>query len=982
MPFLNQIIERILDDKSVPLHDVAVILPNRRARRLLLQGLHRANGGRPMFAPQIFPMEEFVAWLSPLKVVDQVTQLLRLHELTCQFPGERFGTHQLLTWGVAFLKDISDMDMQLQDVPAIFHEFAAAAQFEIPFGKEEMSEADLEKIRFNELLSDIYLKYRNLLVDNKEAYEGMIYRDCAEHIAEYVQAMPFKRLIFAGFYALSPSELEIIRYLKEHFQVEVYFDIDPFYCHLEKESELPDFERETSFFIQRDCEKLKLDVQHLSFNEPHFAQVPKRVRIVSTSKNMRQIYGAIREVERIREEKIAEKIKALKCDHLDEKTVIDMSDTAVVLADENLLLPFILSYQPENVTINATMGFPFESTPVSSALQDVMAVYESVFALTPNGALELVFSGEDVERLWNHEMLKAEKPAPYYFPTVLRYSQLPHGEIFENLPRELVARRLPTLLQQFCAFAETVTVEPLYKALWQEVICKLRDLQALFEQHFAENEPVDFAFAKFSVLKAVNTVSISMKGDPDTGLQVMGLLETRMMDFKNVIMLSVNEGVLPKGITYNSLLPFDFKYKFDGKEALPNYLYQDQVYAYHFFRLLQRAENATLIYNSASDVNLAEKSRLIAQLEYEVTSQKLEKTVEITHQDMDFSLSLPVRVPLSMPKTDEVLQLLHAYKFSASSLQNYIACPLQFYFRHLMKVRETPVLSDHLEAYELGTVIHALYKQAFDELIPERNPDNYAAILQRHIDSADAAICTEIQKLDGRKTLTDKDLEQGYWLINRRIIRETVCKYLEVAKTELLNSPWKIMANEMEVNIADYQVVPIDGGEPFVVHLTGSLDRVQHNGRDVMILDYKTGKVEESHLRISVKKGLEGDEEAMAAEVKKIFTDTKYDKLFQLSMYMLMYEHIAKEKPASVQVGIISTREVNRNHANYLFPGSIFNDKDFLLHKRLLSERLNLLFCEIFDPATLFKQTDKIETCKYCDFLHICGRQTSTESRV
>ena len=980
--FLEQIIGRVLADADVPLHDVAVVLPNRRARRLLLQGLHKANGGRPMFAPQIFPMEEFVAWLSPLKVIDQVSQLLHLHELTRLYPGERFTTHQLLTWGIAFLKDISDMDMQLQDVPSIFHEFAEAAQFEIPFGKEEMSEADREKIQFNELLADIYLKYRELLANSKEAYEGMIYRDCAEHIAEYAQAMPFKRLIFAGFYALSPSELAIIRYLKEHFQVEIYFDIDPFYCHLEKESNLPDFERETSFFIQRNCEKLKLDVPHLSFNEPHFAQTPKQVKIVSTSKNMRQIYGAIREVERIQAEKIAEKTKALNGGHLDEKKVIDMSDTAVVLADENLLLPFLLSYQPENVTINATMGFPFESTPVSSVLQSVIAVYESVFALTPDGASELLFSGEDVERLWNHAMLNAEKPVPFYFPTVLRFSQLPHKEIFENVPKEIVARCLPTLLQQFCTFAETVTTETLYKDLWHEVIRKLKDLQTLFELHFAEDEPVDYAFAKFSVLKAVHTVSISLKGDPDTGLQVMGLLETRMMDFKNVIMLSVNEGVLPKGITYNSLLPFDFKYKFDGKEALPNYLYQDQVYAYHFFRLLQRAENVMLVYNSASDVNLAEKSRLIAQLEYEVTSQKLEKTVEITHQDMDFALSLPVRVPLSMPKTDEVLQLLHAYKFSASSLQSYIACPLQFYFRHLMRVRETPVLSDHLEAYELGTVIHALYKQAFDKLIPEKNPANYATILQRHIDSADADICAEIRKLEGRKTLTDSDLEQGYWLINRRIIRETVCKYLEVAKTELLASPWRIMDNEMEVNISDYQVVPIGEAKPFDVRLTGSLDRVQHVGRDVMILDYKTGKVEESHLRISLKKGLEGDEAAMAAEVEKIFTDTKYDKLFQLSMYMLMYEHIAKEKPTSVQVGIISTREVNRNHANYLFPGSIFNDTDFLLHKQLLSERLNQLFCEIFDPKTPFTQTDEVETCKYCDFLHICGRQTSTESRL
>ena len=181
--FLNQLIERILDDKDVPLHDVAVILPNRRARRLLLQNLHQANGCKPMFAPQIFPMEEFVAWLSPLKEIDQVTQLLRLHELTREFSGERFTTHQLLTWGVAFLKDISDMDMQLQDVSACLREYAEAAKFEIPFGKEEMSESDREKIQFNVLLADIYLKYKGLLNNNGEAYEGMMYRDSAENIA-------------------------------------------------------------------------------------------------------------------------------------------------------------------------------------------------------------------------------------------------------------------------------------------------------------------------------------------------------------------------------------------------------------------------------------------------------------------------------------------------------------------------------------------------------------------------------------------------------------------------------------------------------------------------------------------------------------------------------------------------------------------------------------------------------------------------------
>lgn len=964
-------------DGTVPLHEVAVILPNRRARRLLLQGLFEANGRKPMFAPQIFPMEEFVGWLSPLKVIDTVTQLLRLHELTRNFPNSRFETHQLLSWGTAFLKDISDMDMQLQDVPVILREYAEAAKFEIPFGKEEMSESDLEKIQFNDLLANIYADYRQLLTEHSEAYEGMIYRDCAENIAHYTEKLPYKRIIFAGFYALSPAELQIIRYLQQHVRTDIYFDIDPFYCHLEKEETSINLsQRETSFFIHRNCEKFQMDPQTLEFNENHYATIPKKVKVVSTAKNMRQVYGAIREVERIKLAKMAEK----GLDPNDERVMVDMSDTAVVLADENLLLPFLLSYQPDNVTINATMGFPFEATPVCSLVQQLMTVYESLFALTPNDAAELLFSGEEVDKLWNHDLLRSEKAVPKYFPTVVSYSQLAHNELFVNSPKTTIARDLPQILIPFCRYAMTMVSEGLYQDIWNEVVRKLTDLQLRYDDHFAENETVDFAFAKFSVMKALQDVSISLQGNPDTGLQVMGLLETRLMDFKNVIMLSVNEGVLPKGITYNSLLPFDFKYKFDGQEALPNYLYQDQVYAYHFFRLLQRAENVTLIYNNASDANLAERSRLITQLEYEVAMQHLDKVVDIQHVDLDFELSLPLRKPLAMAKTDEVMSLLEKFAFSASSLQAYIACPLKFYFQYLMKIRETPVLSDYLEVYELGTVIHAVYKMAFDEIKATSDAEQYEAILQRHIENSDENICKEIRKLEGRESLTDRDLNQGRWRINRKIMVETVNNYLEKAKKELKGSGWHITANEKRVDINDYEIVAPDGNSSFTAHLTGSLDRVQANGDTVMILDYKTGTVDPAHLRISLKKG--AGEEEMKAAIATLFSDRKYDKLFQLVLYSLMYEHVAKQKPTSVKVGIISTREVNMNNPAYILHGSLLDDDNILDYKELLQSQLNGLFCRIFDKSEAFTQTEDTVTCKYCDFIRLCGRQTSTESGV
>jgi len=983
--FVSKIVGEILAGQpEVPLHEVAVILPNRRACRLVQQELYERNGCKPMFLPRIVSMEDFVSWLSPLRVTDTVTQLLRLRELTREFHHSRFETHQLLSWGIAFLKDISDMDMQLQDVPNTLKEYAIAAKFEIPFGKEDLSDFEREKIAFNELLASIYLKYNVLLRSHGEAYEGMIYRDCAEHISDYIQKITYSRLIFAGFYALSPSELEIIRFLKNHFQTEIFFDIDPFYCHLEDSSVGKEEQRETSFFIRRNSQKLDLDIHHLNFFESNYASIPKTVNIVATSKNMRQIYCAIAEVERIKQEKMKEARSRMNRldESCDQDETVDMSDTAVVLADEQLMLPFLLSYQPENVTINATMGFPFEDTPVCNLLQSVMSVYESSFALTNDGAPELVFSGELVERLWKHELLRSNCPSNVYFPTVMRYSQILNNEVFENIPKTLLARRLPYLLQKFCHYAELMTTESLYKELWQEVETRLDELGRLFDLYFEKEEIMDFSFARFSVMKKMQEVSISLKGNPETGLQVMGLLETRLMDFKNVIMLSVNEGVLPKGITYNSMLPFDFKFKLDGEEALPNYLYQDQVYAYHFFRLLQRAENVTLIYNNASDASLAEKSRLIAQLEYEVQMQNLGDVIRINHKNLDFNLLLPTKTSFSMPKSEKVMKRLKEYVFSASSLQCYIACPLKFYFRHLMKVRDTIVPSDHLESYELGTVIHAAYKLALDEIAAEPDPAKFSDILQKHIENADETVCRELCKLKGRENLTQNDLNQGSWMINRQVLCETVKKYLERAKTELVTERWKIFANEMDINIADYQIFPIDGGEPFLVSLTGSLDRVQHDGRDVMILDYKTGKVDAGELKISVKKEDRDNIKVVSAAVDHIFTDTKYDKLFQLVLYTLMYDRVAKEKPTSVQVGIVSTREVNKGNRKYILPGSILDNNNILDYKDLLAEKLNDLFCRIYDPSQPFVQTQDKEICKNCDFLHLCGRQTTVDNRM
>ena len=281
--FINKILDKLNfnDISNSDIENVLIILPNRRAHRTFLDELANRFAGKTFFAPTIFPMDEFVSFLSPLKTIDKNTQILRLHEVTRTIHSERCTLANLQTWCLPFLRDISDMDMQLQDVENILKLNADSAKFEISLGKDQLSTKEQEKIMFNELLANIYFEFRNLLVKNSEAYAGMQYRDCAENIALYAQNINYKQIIFAGFYALSPSELNIIKYINEHFKTQIFFDIDPFYCHI-KENNQHEIRKQTSFFLKRDCEFLGLEFDKIDFwsfnNEIFRRKIKKNVK--------------------------------------------------------------------------------------------------------------------------------------------------------------------------------------------------------------------------------------------------------------------------------------------------------------------------------------------------------------------------------------------------------------------------------------------------------------------------------------------------------------------------------------------------------------------------------------------------------------------------------------------------------------------------------------------------------------------------------
>ena len=925
--FISKLVEKIDTDRSdLNFSDTLVVLPNRRAHRKLISQLAAKHKDATFFAPVVYPMDEFVAFLSPLKSIDTNKQILRLHEITKDIPNERCKLENLNSWGFPFLHDISDMDMQMQeDIPSLLNDYAMTAAFEFPFGKDEPTEHDKILIDFYRLLSEIYSKYRSLLLKNGEAYTGLLYRDCADNIEKYANKINFKRILFAGFYALSPSELIIVKHIKDNFATDILFDVDPFYCDLDVKSE-HDVLRQTSFFINRDCQFL--DIKDVEYLDDSYETQKKNINIVATSKNLRQVYSALDTVRNII------KVKS-------EDGVVDMTDTAVVLADETLLMPFLSAYNIKDVELNVTMGIPFSSTSVYADISEQIAVYENSLMLATESGYEIVI------------------------------------DEIHSVKRNEVGRKLPSLIASFCEKLSESLEENNDVVLCQEAAKRMKDLQFDYDESFSEDQEVDFLLSKRLVLNVLDKIQISRTGDSNRGLQVMGLLETRMLDFKNVIILSVNEGVLPKGLRYDSLLPFDFKYKFGNKFALENYLYQEHVYAYHFFRLMQRAENITLIYNSLSDNAIAEVSHFVSQMKYKARLNKMEN-LHFSDVFKDFDLKLTDYNDIQIEKTDEIVSKLNQFCFSASALKNYVECPVKFYFKNIAKIEKNNPLTDEMASNELGNVVHKTFSDVFDKIMKERDRNKYNSIIDSYIDNISDVVVGNIRKEKGREDIEDAQLNQGAWIINRHIIEENVKNYLKVSKDELKNPLLTIIGNEKKY----YATVLIDNpnkeDSEIKVEIKGTFDRIQQLGGYIEILDYKTGNVDSKTLNIKTETKAKDDNSGNGNNSRDdmvyacLFENPDYEKLMQLVFYMILYKNSKETCDLTVRAGIIANKAVNRGDEEYIFMGSIDGNENLSEEYGVLEACLKRVLGEIFDQGTPFKCTEDKDVCKRCDYSAIC----------
>ena len=949
MTFLSDLSKNIINS-GISLQETVVVLPNERARRMLVNHLSD-NLKLPAFLPAIYSIEHFIDMLSPLQTLDKLSLLVRLREAVRQMdPPMEMSFDDMLAWAPAYLSDIDEIDMQMQDGEYVFRTLAFDKEFTIALANIEDKTALQEKMSFYARLAELYTLFRSQLRQEGKAYGGLKYRDCADNIERYIRKLNFKHFVFAGFHVFTPAELAVISCLKTHFQVSFFFDIDPFYCDFNQDDRFT-----TAYFLRKICSGLNLPKESLQYVNHHYEEMQKRIQIVGISKEMNQIYYAIDQIKRIQREEGS------------------LDNTAVVLADEQLLLPFLSAYGIEGV--NVTMGYPFRATPAYTLLNTLLELYQSALRYSHGG--EMRFHHRDVvsllrnplvrqclfsdEALYQEKMTELENnQRALYARTDLPAEYLPD---FNTDTKTL----LPALIVYLEQMLDRLVSDSQGYALLSMLLEALKTADTALEN--IHQEP-SFALStvKYAISLQTETLSLPVKGDPLKGLQVMGLLETRTLDFKHIIMLSVNEGVLPAGISYNTLLPFEIRY---DNDSLPNYLYKDQVYAYHFFRLLQRAEDVVLVYNNNSETSLMEKSRFITQLEFLKKEHQLDN-IRLEYPQVSFQFKASVPENIVVRKTKEMLEKLKKMSFSATALTRYINCPLQFYYRNLCGIEPRQSFQERIESNIIGTVVHALLESVFNEI--KAKPTEYRQIIDDFLNHAEERIAQYmLNNEDLKLNLTMYDLTHGRMYLATRMVYNDVCSYLQKAVKELDGGNVEIVGNEVEVNCE----LPIVNNE--TARLYGVLDRLQmyhgENETYPVVVDYKTGKVDEKFLHLN------------PVNMDLVVEDVQYKQLLQLLFYALLLKRTKQEnleaigRALRVQCGIMCIKDANKMgmYPDYWHPAMIETadglvdsiDMDVLA---AFQASLQKLLTEILDEDQPFKQTDDESHCGYCDYKHICRR--------
>ena len=936
----------------------AVVFPNKRAGLFFNEYLAQESDS-PIWSPAYVSISELFRSLSPWEVGDPVKLVCELYKI---FRRETQSTETLddfYFWGEMLISDFDDADKNrvdtdklfsnLQDLRNIMDDYTfiddeqeeAIRQFFQNFSIERRTALKERFISLWNVLGNIYKGFRESLASQNIAYEGMMYRHVIEHLD--VDKLPYEKYIFVGFNVLNKVEHTLFTQLKDAGKAVFYWDYDEFYMKENRQA----VTHEAGEFIRRNLRDFPSPLSGELFKN---LSKPKEVHyIASSTENAQARY-------------LPQWIR--------NNLTTPEKETAVVLCNEALLQPVLHSLPAEVKHVNITMGFPLSQTPVYSFLIALLELHTHGFNFKSGR-----YTFQSVVTLLKHpytrqltgqaELLEKELTRNnrfYPLPGELGKDEF-LTRLFTPLSGNLnLCIRLSETLQQVAGIyqANTSGTEDTdaFNQLYRESLFKAYTTINRFRTLIEEDElTVQSETFRRLLVKVLSTTNIPFHGEPAIGMQVMGVLETRNLDFRHLVLLSVNEGQLPKSGGDSSFIPYNLRKAF-GMTTIEHKI---AVYAYYFYRLLQRAERITLIYNTSSDgLNRGEWSRFMLQF-------LIEWPHPITRQFLEAGQSPQGTSSITVEKTPDVMRQMQSLfdvranpkaKFSPSALNYYLDCPLKFYYRYVAGLSAPDEVSAEIDSATFGSIFHYAAEHIYKDLTTHGKVINKEALetLLRNEVKLQDYVDTAFKKLFFNVPQNEKPEYNGIQLINSAVI----ARYLkQLLQNDLRYAPFTFIASEMEVD------EPIDIQTPKGViksRIGGIIDRMDSKDGTLRIVDYKTG----------------GDADT-PPHVESLFIPDKKrsNYVFQTFLYaaiMCRKQPTMKIAPALLYIH----RAATETYSPVIQMGESRKPKeaveDFSKYEKEYRERLQGLLEEIFNPEKSFAQTEIIEKCTYCDFKALCKR--------
>jgi ATP-dependent helicase/nuclease subunit B len=958
MPFLDKIAQYVLENYPDRLHRICLVTPNRRAG-LFLKKYFSRRASKAVWAPDVMSMEDFISRVSGISIQEPFALLMDFYDVYASIEKENAEPlEEFLKWAPMLIKDFNDIDAHVDEPEQLFSNVLDVKRIEAwnPDGQQP-SEFQQKYLKFFQRMMIYHEAFRKKLLSKKTAYQGLAFRQAATDVKSEKADMVWEKILFVGFNALNLAEESIIRTLRRRGKAEVMWDADKYY--------LENKNHEAGHFIRKYRDNWNISIEGV---EDNFSIQAKNIFVYGVAKNVNQAKLAGNILKGFSGEEIAE------------------NQTAVVLASEELLMPMMHSL-PANVDkVNITMGYPLRKTSLYGLFDAIFQMHLTTLRMNSAGeGMKSAFYHKDLIRFFLHPAISIlwggdenrmdalVKNIISTNKTFLSFEALAgmSGErekfrdvfafLFRGYAKQVglltdALRRLTDQLDEAFRMQAKESGIPMEAAPWftdfealHPIGIILRKLQS-FET--GQNQVQDLK-TLFMIFQAMARESrLALVGEPLNGLQIMGMLETRNLDFKNLIILSANEGILPAAKGGQSLIPFDVKAGF----GIPVYKEKDAIFAYHFYRLLQRAENVHIIYNTQSqDLGSSEKSRFITQLQMEMPSWN--PNIRI----IDQIIALPpakdeMDHEISIAKTSDIIEKLSEIAggkgFSPSALSQYIRCPLLFYFRHIAGIKETEKLEETIEANTLGTVVHEVLQNLYQEQQLEGK-----ILKPEHIDKMYGRVEALTQK-SFEDNYAGGDITSGKNLLLYKVAVRFVRNFLDREK-EYLNELQKSGKYITYIKAEDemHGTLPIEiGGKDMQIKFRGFADRIDSIDGTTRVIDYKTGKVEDKELKFN--------------NWPEVIEKGNLGKSFQLLMYAMLYRQNYGD--AAVIPGIISLRHLSKGLLGLSYPGG----KDIISSDAVdaFENELRNLMQEIFNPDIPLMRTPDEDNCKNCDFRVVCNR--------